>query len=534
MQPAKALPPFKLTAVSPDQAALVSLVRPPVVVAKWAHTTPTCPPVGLAYLAGTLLAAGHRIKVVDAIGEAHNQYLPLLDDRFLSHGLSAAQIAEHLDPASEVIGISCMFSHEWPLMREIIRALRQRCPQALIIAGGEHITALPEFSLENCPEIDIGVLGEGEETLAELVGLRRDAAALRSVAGIVTRGEGGIVRTKPRARIRSIDDIPEPAWSLFPLDVYLDNGYSFGVNRGRSMPLVATRGCPYQCTFCSNPTMWTTRWVARKPEAVIREIRDHIEKYRVDNIDFYDLTAIVKKKWVVEFCALVEKSGLKFTWQLPSGTRSEAIDEEVSRLLYESGCRNMSYAPESGSPAVLERIKKHIDLGEMKKSMRAAIRNGINSKANIILGFPGETHREMWQTLWFCVEMAALGLHDMSISPFSPYPGSELFEDLRKQGKISNLTDEYFYSLAAYTDLSKTVSLSEHVGNRALGFYRIFGMLLFYSVSYLCHPWRLVTTIRNVLFSKTQESRLEMSLHDMIKRLAGAKSSAEPLQIKAK
>jgi radical SAM superfamily enzyme YgiQ (UPF0313 family) len=185
----------------------------------------------------------------------------------------------------------------------------------------------------------------------------------------------------------------------------------------------------------------------------------------------------------------------------------------------------MSYAPESGSPAVLERIKKHIDLGEMKQSMREAIRIGINSKANIILGFPGETHREMWQTLWFCVEMAALGLHDMSISPFSPYPGSELFENLRKSGKIKDFTDEYFYSLAAYTDLSKTVSLSEFVGNRALGFYRIFGMLLFYGVSYLIRPWRLITTVRNVLFSNTQESRLEMSLADMIKRLSGARAT---------
>lgn len=523
MQPINIRYPFKLTTVNPDQAALVTLVRPPVVVAKWAHTTPTCPPIGLAYLAGTLLAAGHRVQVVDAIGEGHDQYLTLPDQRFLSHGLSAQEIAERIDPASEVIGISCMFSHEWPLMREIIQVLRHRCPRALIIAGGEHITALPEFSLENCPEIDVGVLGEGEETLVELVALRQRPEAFSSVPGVVVRQDGKIVRTEARARIRAIDDVPEPAWELFPLDVYLDNGYSFGVNRGRSIPLMATRGCPYQCTFCSNPTMWTTRWVARKPELVLDEIRRYIERYKVDNIDFYDLTAIVKKKWIVEFCHLIKDSGLNFTWQLPSGTRSEAIDAEVSQLLYESGCRNMSYAPESGSPAVLERIKKHIDLGEMKQSMREAIRIGINSKANIILGFPGETHREMWQTLWFCVEMAALGLHDMSISPFSPYPGSELFEDLRKAGKLDELSDDYFYSLAAYTDLSKTVSLSEHVGNRALGFYRIFGMLLFYSVSYLVRPWRLITMVRNVFFSDTQESRLEMSLADMIKRLSGAR-----------
>jgi len=186
----------------------------------------------------------------------------------------------------------------------------------------------------------------------------------------------------------------------------------------------------------------------------------------------------------------------------------------------------MSYAPESGSLRVLKRIKKQVDLHDMKKSIREAIRNGINCKANIILGFPGETHHEIFETLLFCVQLAVIGLHDLSISPFSPYPGSELFSGLRQTGRIKQLTDNYFYSLAAYTDLTKTVSLSEHVSDRALGFYRIFGMLLFYGVSYLVRPWRILTILRNVLFSETQESRLEMSLRDMVKRLSSTKTSA--------
>jgi anaerobic magnesium-protoporphyrin IX monomethyl ester cyclase len=153
--------------------------------------------------------------------------------------------------------------------------------------------------------------------------------------------------------------------------------------------------------------------------------------------------------------------------------------------------------------------------------MRASIRNGINCKANIIIGFPGETHGEILQTLWFCVRMAAIGIHDMSISPFSPYPGSELFADMSKNGQAHDLSDEFFYGLAAYTDLTKTVSCSEHVGNRALGLYRIFGMLLFYAMLYLIRPWRLVRTIRNV-FGEQQQSRLAMSLRDLYTRKSGA------------
>ncbi|MBI5162649.1 MAG: B12-binding domain-containing radical SAM protein [Magnetospirillum sp.] len=514
--------------------ANVTLIRPPVLVAKWAHTTPTCPPIGLAYVASSLVAAGHTVRVVDAVGEAPASRHPTGDPRFLSHGLSTAQIVARIPADSEVIGISIMFSHEWPLMRDICAAIRARFPAVPLVAGGEHITALPAFTLENCAAIDVCVLGEGEETMVELVaaltagtpaqtavaGTPALAAvagtpALAEVAGLCRRGEGPTAR---RERLKALDDIPPPAWDLFPLEQYLDNGYGFGVNRGRSMPVLATRGCPYQCTFCSNPTMWGPRWLARDARKVFVEMMEYKAKYRIDNFDFYDLTAIVKKDWIVRFTDLVRESRQRFTWQLPSGTRSEAIDADVSRRLYESGCRNMSYAPESGSPAVLTRIKKKIKLSAMLTSMGDSVRAGINCKANIILGFPGETHGEVRQTLWFCVRMALAGVHDMSISPFSPYPGSELFEDMRAAGRIPDLTDAYFFSLAAYTDITTTTSCSEHISDKALGRYRLWGMLLFYAVLYLGRPWRLVRTIRNV-FSDQQESRLEMSLRDLVVRL---------------
>lgn len=269
--------------------------------------------------------------------------------------------------------------------------------------------------------------------------------------------------------------------------------------------------------------MWTTRYVTRDPADVLDEVEGYLRDLRADNIDFYDLTAIVRRTWVVEFCQLVLERGLRFTWQLPSGTRSEALDAEVLGLLHAAGCRNLSYAPESGSPAVLARIKKRVDLDRMTASMRAAVRAGINCKANIILGFPGETHREVLQTLRFCVKVAALGLHDLSVTPFSPYPGTELFDELVAAGRLGPFDDGYFLSLLSYSDLTTTVSWSEHVGDRALGRYRVAGMALFYGVSFLCRPWRAVGVARNVLLRETQESRLEMTLRDHLHRRRGAR-----------
>ena len=502
--------------------SLVTLVRPPTVVPKWAHTTPVCPPLGVAYVASALKAAGHQVAVIDALGEAIFQTRSL-EDRpgFLTRGLTIEELIARVDPKTAYIGLSCMFSHEWPATRLLIAALRRASPHATIIAGGEHITATAEFSLADCPALDVCVIGEGEEAVVDLVNALDAGRSLAAVTGIVYREATRTVRTSARSRIRAVDDVAPPAWDLIPLANYLEHGLGFGVNRGRSIPILASRGCPYECTFCSNPLMWTTRWIARNPQALLDEMRGLIATYQIENFDFYDLTAIVRRDWIIDFCHKIIQSGLRITWQLPSGTRSEAIDEEVSRLLYASGCRNVSYAPESGSPAVLKRIKKKVVLPRMKQSMRAAVASGLNVKANIILGFPGETHSEIWQTLAFLAEMALIGVHDMSISPFSPYPGSELFEELQRRNVITNLSDDYFYSLETYTDLLHTVSMSEHVSGRALGLYRTFGMCLFYGIAFAVRPWRLLRTAINV-FRGHQESRGEMSLRDLYFRLTGS------------
>ena len=111
----------------------------------------------------------------------------------------------------------------------------------------------------------------------------------------------------------------------------------------------------------------------RDPQDVFDEMRSYMEKYGTTNFDFYDLTAIVKRQWIVDFCRLIIDSGVTITWQLPSGTRSEAIDSEVTRLLYASGCRYVNYAPESGSEEILRLIKKQIDKKKMLESMRDAV-----------------------------------------------------------------------------------------------------------------------------------------------------------------
>ena len=422
-----------------------------------------------------------------------------------------------IDPAVTVIGVTCMFTQDWPWIRQLLSAIRERFPNVLLVAGGEHITALPEFSLRDCPALDVCALGEGEETMLEVVAAANQREHLKGVAGIAFLDGDQFIKTCGRGRIRNIDAMPLPAWDLFPVDVYVSNRNAFGVYRGRSMAILATRGCPYKCTFCSNPSMYGNLWVARDPAKVLDEIQLYIEQFGVQNIDFYDLTFVLRRRWILEFCRLIEERNLKFTWQLPSGTRSEVFDDEVSAALYRTGCRNVTFAPESGSEETLQRVRKQVDLNRLTEALRSALSQGIHCKCNIVIGFPDDTRRDILKTMWLCWKLAVKGIDAVEIMQFTPYPGTQLFDRLRQDGSIGELDDDYFRSLVAFLDPFVASPWCKHVRGRELAFWRVFGMASFFALSFLLRPWRFLRLIKNVA-KEESETVLEHRLGAMIRR----------------
>lgn len=507
--------------------ATITILRIPSLFARGALTLSATPPIGIAYIAASLRQAGHHVTVVDAIGEGIDNIYPYRDKGLFVNGLSKEDLINRIPQESAYIFVSLPFSHEWPWAKEILEAVRMAHPRAVVIAGGEHATALPEFCLADCASLDYCVLGEGEITSKELVAALESNASVENIPGLAFRSsQGAIRRTNTRPRIENWGSLPRPAWDLFPLETYLRGGYSFGVNIGRTMPILASRGCPYECTFCSNKNMWGCRWIVRSPEEVLEEMEEYIQRYQIQNFDFYDLTAIVKKDWIMDMCALLLKKNLKITWQLPSGTRCEALDDEATSLLYQSGCRNISYAPESGSPRMLQIIKKKINLKHMLDSMKAAVRNGINVKANMIVGFPDESMTDVFKSYLFIVRMAMAGVHDVSVWTFCAYPGSEIFQELQRRARVPALNDEYFFSLLSYSDLKQAVSWNPRISDRRLALIRNSGLILFYALNYLFRPLRLIKTLRNI-FRHSPESRLEMIVEKSLLRHKIGKSKEE-------
>lgn len=196
---------------------------------------------------------------------------------------------------------------------------------------------------------------------------------------------------------------------------------------------------------------------------------------------------------------------MNVTWQLPSGTRSEVFDEEVADLLYRSGCRALAFAPESGSPEILKIVKKQVHLDHMLVSMRAAVKRGLKLSCFIVIGFPDDTPATLRQTVSLIRKMALLGVYDVAVSKFVPYPGSELFKRLQNEGRIQ-LDDEFFVSpMDFYT--RKAPSYAAAISTRRLYWTMVWMFVNFYAISFAVRPRRVLRTLAKAVLTGTEDTR---------------------------
>jgi len=507
----------------------VVLVRPFAVMSRTSYSNPVTLPIGLAYLAGVLEQAGYPVRILDAVGEDIFRITRSDCGRFNFQGLIADDVVARIPDDAKIIGVSLMFSQEWVPHRHLIRAIRKRFPSAVIVVGGEHASAMTECVLRDCREIDYAIAGEGEMAMLELAHAIYHQQPVGAVAGVsYLDGDDAVVSYGATNRIAVIDQIPRPAWHLCPVENYFVDNWTMGIAMGRNMPILATRGCPYRCSFCSNATMWTTRYKMRTPGDVLDEIADLVRDYRANSIDFFDLTAIVKKDWIIEFCKELQTRGMRFTWQLPSGTRSEALDHEALEAIYQAGCSYLVYAPESGSEQTLEKVHKKVNLQKLIGSVKSAVRIGHVVKVNFVIGFPHERLSHVIKTVMLMLRMAIIGADDGNIAIFTPYPGSELYDELRASGKIPELDDSYFNSLILQFDMTVARCYTDHIAPWQLVLIRNIAQLGFYALAYGLRPVRLVRLFRAIMSTERRAANLfEQRIFDFLARHKLVKSNTK-------
>ena len=476
----------------------IVIIRPPMVVSKGTISSRTLSlflPLGIAYLAAYIRERGFKVSVIDAFGEAPVDRTVYNDFDII--GLTIESIIERLPSNVDVIGLSCTFSNDWPYARELMLNVRKAYSAAVLVIGGEHPRALPEYTLEDCQALDYLIYGEGEEPFYQLLKCLISGEQVSSIPGVVCREKNGISEIIPSNRIKAIDDLPLPAWDLLPVENFLSRGLCYLPNPSRRfMPVSTSRGCPYTCKFCTAAGMWGKQYNQRSPEKVFSEIKLHKDRYGLNGFDISDLTFMGNRNWIVRFFELLISEKLELEWCMIS-TRSELIDEELARLLKKSGCIMVSVTPDSGSKKQLKEMQKRVDLNHIKMVVRALIKEDINIRVNLVFAFPNETHWSILQTFYYGFKLAWAGVQSIFFIKFVPYPGSEYFELCRARGQIPQIGQAFDHFLTSNVtgELKEVHSYSPYVSDKAVKRYIYLGTILSQMIFMMRHPWRFLRVL---------------------------------------
>lgn len=423
------------------------LIRPPATYPTGAIDPSAGIPIGLLSIAASLETAGFVAEILDC---QVNPARPLLDgpDGSLHMGLSWEEIGARVrSVAPDIVGIGASFSAQLHNALHLAELVRQIVPHALIVMGGNHPTVRPDDCFRLGGAVDLACMGEGEETMVAIVRAHAAGESTIAIDGTACR-DGSSARVNPlRPRIADLDNLPLPAYHLIDLEAYFSlysQGYTERVARRypgseRAVSLITSRGCPFNCVFCSIHLHMGRKWRSHSVEYVRRHI-DLLENlYGVRHLHFEDDNLSADPRRFREILLLLRERRPKLTWDTPNGVRVDTLNHELIELCKASGCQYLVFGVESGNARVLQQvIDKKLDLADVKSAAGWCRDAGLDAMAFYVIGFPGERLEEMEDTIDF-----ALGLmRDYDVLPnlfvATPLPGTRLEADCLRQGIIAS------------------------------------------------------------------------------------------------
>lgn len=360
------------------------------------------PPLGMVYLAALLRDKGYEANFIDAniLNMSKEQIINKLNELKPDYVLYNA-ITDNLQDTLA-----------W------IKEIKEYYNKPVII-GGPHMEIYPEETLTHeC--IDYGVVGDGWETLPELLDFLENGRDLTDVKGLVFRKEGEVVLTEERPKKVSLEDVPFPARDLLPNELY-----DTVLSKARPITIMITAlGCPFRCTYCCTDTNLR----ARSAEHIVAEVEECINKYGIKEIEFYDETFTVNKKKMGRFLDLVEEKGLKFFWSVR--TRVDCVDKDLLLRMAKNGCIRINFGIESGDEDVLKAINRNMSIDTIKEAVKWSKAAGIMTFGFFMVGLPQDTKESIERTLKLMLE---LDLDFMQLNKFTMLPHSKIYEDYKKE-----------------------------------------------------------------------------------------------------
>lgn len=384
------------------------------------------PPLGLGYLAAKLKQMGISVGI-------HDNTILAYDDNRLE------TLIKEVCP--QVVGISATT----PMIKramEIAQITKKVEPHILTVLGGPHPTSAVEEVLAS-RDCDVVVMGEGEETFPLLVKRFLEGSSdFSELLGCAFKNHNkNYIINQPREFIQDLDVLPFPAFEDMDIRSYFNQGASFGIlqKSAKSLPIIASRGCPSHCTFCQR--FMGKKFRVRSADNIVSELCYWNKKFKIKEFNFLDDNFTLNKKRVIEVCDLIQQRDLRITFRFPNGVREDFLDEELLDALKSAGCYHLDFGIESGSQKVLDIMKKGKKIEEIAAKVCLCHKKGFKVSASFIFGTPGETLEDMEETIKFA---KMLPLDSVGCGIVTPFPGTEIREEAIKKGYLKHSDYEYY------------------------------------------------------------------------------------------
>ena len=318
----------------------------------------------------------------------------------------------------------------FPVVTLLAHKIKLELESVVVLVGGPHISISPQKSLEECSAIDIGVIGEGELTLIDILDYLEGSKNIEDIEGIVYREEGMVMFNKLRNPIRDLDSLPLPAWDLLP---DIRRFYSPSIQCVKKLPaanLVLSRGCPYNCSFCDH-SVFGYRIRTYSPGYVLIMIKDLINNFGIRDFAIHDECIFSDKENFLEICKLIIKEKLNISWTIQ--LRVDQVSLDYLKIMKKAGCWQVQVGIESGSDSILKLLNKNITRKEIKYSCDLIKKAGLSSKGFFMLGSPGESLKTIKESFIFALN---LPLDDFQLTFFTPYLGAPIYREIGRWGKL--------------------------------------------------------------------------------------------------
>lgn len=435
-------------------------------------------PLGILYVAGMLEAERKEVLVYDSLIDPDDMMHPMVEKNgLIEFGASIERVEAALRRTRpDIVGISNMFSTQVPTLLRTAEMVRRALPTCTIVVGGAHVTAAPDAILEQSPQINYVVRGEGEYSFLELVD------SLEKTGTYTGRNPAIIGRNTPPERllesfqyILDLDKVPMPAYHLVDMELYFHFDRIGFPSRmkldypgsDRTVTVITSRGCPYGCTFCSVRAHMGRRLRAHSIPVVIQHLTYLKEKYGVRHIHFEDDIINLPEQRMRDILSAMIKQNLQLTWDTPNGLRAEGIDKEMLDLAKRSGCIYLIMGVESGDQHVVKKvIKKALDLSIVEQAARNSHENGVDMGAFFILGFTEETKQDLDTTVNFALRMKTQYGVATHVHLLTPVIGTELYLKAQREQQIPPQTYDPLETLNYY--FSEPVLKSENFTKKEL------------------------------------------------------------------